>query len=58
MSTTEFHPEITRKRRSALRDWAQSGAPWIWLNAGAVSLCIILVVGLLLYIAAKGMSHF
>jgi len=49
---------IIRKPASALQEWIRSGAPWIWLNAGAVSLSIILVVGLLAYIAAKGMGHF
>lgn len=41
-----------------LRTWVRSGKPWIWLNAGMASAAIIMVVGLLLYIAARGMSHF
>lgn len=32
--------------------------PWIWLNAGAVSISIVVVSGLLFMIAAKGMGHF
>ena len=40
------------------RDWVKSGAPWIWLNAAAVSASIILVVGLLGLIAVRGMGHF
>ncbi|HXG29525.1 MAG TPA: phosphate ABC transporter permease PstA [Nevskiales bacterium] len=58
MSTTDIGSGLVRKPASALQEWVRSGAPWIWLNAGAVSLSIILVVGLLLYIAAKGMGHF
>ncbi|TNF36882.1 MAG: phosphate ABC transporter, permease protein PstA, partial [Gammaproteobacteria bacterium] len=40
------------------KSWWQSGAPWIWLNAGAVSASIIIVFGLLLLIAVRGMGHF
>jgi phosphate transport system permease protein len=42
----------------ALRAWIRSGAPWVWLNAAAVSASIALVGGLLLLIAARGMGHF
>ncbi len=38
--------------------WWQSGTPFIWLNAGAVSISLVVVVGLVLMIAAKGMGHF
>ncbi len=36
----------------------KSGIPWIWLNAGAVTICMIMVIGLLLLIAIRGMGHF
>ena len=39
-------------------NWFRSGAPWVWLNAAAVSACILLVVGLLALIAARGLGHF
>jgi phosphate transport system permease protein len=42
----------------ALRTWIRSGAPWVWLNAAAVSASIALVGGLLLLIAARGLGHF
>jgi phosphate transport system permease protein len=58
MSTVGIEHGITRKPDSALREWVRSGAPWIWLNAGAVSISVVLVVGLLAYIAVKGMGHF
>jgi phosphate transport system permease protein len=41
-----------------LKSWIDTGAPYIWLNAGAVSVSILLVVGLLMLIAVRGLSHF
>lgn len=38
--------------------WFKSGSPWIWLTAGAVSLSLIAVLGLLLLIGYKGLSYF
>lgn len=38
--------------------WIQSGAPYIWLNAAAVSICLIMVIGLVLFIAWRGLGHF
>lgn len=42
----------------AFKDWWKSGSPWIWLNAGAVTLSMLAVVGLLLLIAVRGLAHF
>ena len=39
-------------------DFFKSGTPWVWLNAGAVSISIIMVIGLLLLIAVRGLGHF
>lgn len=39
-------------------NWYKSGAPWIWLTAGAVSISLIAVLGLLLLIAGRGLSYF
>jgi len=41
-----------------MKAWFKSGSPWIWMTAGAVSLNLILVVGLLLLIAVRGLGHF
>jgi phosphate transport system permease protein len=41
-----------------LKRWIAEGGPYIWLNAGAVSVSIIMVVGLLLLIAVRGLGHF
>ncbi len=40
------------------RDWFKSGTPFIWLNAGAISIALVAVFGLLLLIMVRGMSHF
>ena len=42
----------------ALTKWIADGTPWVWLNAAAVSACILLVVGLLILIGVRGMGHF
>jgi len=41
-----------------MRNWINSGAPWVWLNAAAVSVSLLLVIGLLTLIAVRGMGHF
>lgn len=44
--------------RISMKDWVQSGSPWVWLNAGAVAISVIMVVGLLALIAVRGLAHF
>lgn len=39
-------------------NWYKSGSPWIWLNGGAVTLCMLMVVGLIGLIAVRGFGHF
>ncbi|WP_341501828.1 phosphate ABC transporter permease PstA [Gallaecimonas sp. GXIMD4217] len=41
-----------------MKTWFKSGSPWIWMTAGAVSLSLISVLGLLLLIAWRGLSYF
>ncbi len=41
-----------------IKSWLDSGTPWIWLNAGAVSVSILMVLGLLTLIAVRGLGHF
>jgi phosphate transport system permease protein len=41
-----------------MRDWVKSGAPWIWLTAGAVAVALVLVFGVLWLTAARGLVHF
>ncbi len=38
--------------------WFRSGTPWIWLNAGAIALCLVMVIGVLGLIVVRGGSHF
>jgi phosphate transport system permease protein len=42
----------------SIREWYKSGSPWVWLNAGAVSVSLFLVVGVLVLIAARGLVYF
>lgn len=41
-----------------IKPWFKSGLPWVWLNAGAVGVSLILVLGLLVLIAVRGLGHF
>jgi phosphate transport system permease protein len=41
-----------------VKQWFASGSPWIWLNGGAVAICVVMVASLLLLIAMRGLSHF
>lgn len=38
--------------------WFKRGTPWIWLNAGAVAISLVLVVGLIGHITFMGLQHF
>lgn len=38
--------------------WLARGTPWIWFNAGAVAINIVMVIGLLLVLTVRGMGHF
>jgi phosphate transport system permease protein len=42
----------------SMRSWFRSGDPWIWLIGGAVSISVVMVLGLLLLIGARGLGHF
>ena len=47
--------EATTPRRTG---WWASGAPWVWLNAGAVGVALAAVIGLVGLIAVRGLAHF
>ena len=55
---TSFKKQIKAPNTDTFGYWVKSGAPWVWLNAAAVSASILLVVGLLLLIAVRGLGHF
>ena len=44
--------------RNHFRQWMMSGSPWVWFTAGAVSLSLVMVFGLLGLIAGNGLGHF
>ena len=41
-----------------IREWFKTGSPWIWMNASAVSVSLIMVFGLLSLIVVRGMGYF
>ena len=41
-----------------MKNWWKSGDPWIWLTASAVTISIVVVAGLLILIAVRGLGHF
>ena len=41
-----------------MKRWFASGTPWIWLNAGALTISMVMVVGLLALITVRGLAHF
>ncbi len=61
MATSEppnDHSQWLRPQRLSIGRWWKSGEPLIWLNATAVAVCIVAVLGLLGLIAVKGLAHF
>src|SRR5690554_8138753 len=54
-----MHGETSMSSKSnSLITWYKSGSPWIWLNGGAVTLSMVMVIGLLALIAVRGFGHF
>lgn len=45
-------------KESTMGKWFKSGAPWIWMTGGAVSLSLVAVLGLLLLIGWRGLVYF
>lgn len=45
-------------KRSSFKSWFKSGAPGVWMSAGAVSIAVIMTIGLLAVIAVRGLGHF
>lgn len=44
--------------RNSFKSFMSSGQPWVWMNAGAVAISMIMVAGLLFLIAVRGLGHF
>ena len=45
-------------KRNSLKGWFKSGAPGVWMSGGAVSIAVIMTIGLLAVIAVRGLGHF
>ena len=45
-------------KRGKFNTWVGTGSPWVWLSAGAVSVSLVMVFGLLALIAYKGLIYF
>lgn len=41
-----------------MKAWFNKGEHWVWFSASAVSVAVVLVFGLLMLIAVRGLSHF
>ena len=48
----------SQKNQRSFQSFVSSGQPWVWMNAGAVAISMIMVAGLLLLIAMRGLGHF
>jgi len=61
-STVPATPDIPsnslHKSKESFASWWASGEAWIWINASAVGMSIIAVLGILALISLKGFSHF
>jgi phosphate transport system permease protein len=41
-----------------MKTWMNKGEHWVWFSASAASIAVVLVFGLLMLIAARGLTHF
>lgn len=41
-----------------MKTWFNKGEHWVWFSASAVSVAVVLIFGLLMLIAVRGLSHF
>ncbi|MDN0115396.1 phosphate ABC transporter permease PstA [Yersinia intermedia] len=49
---------IEPKVSGVSKKWLASGSPWIWLTAGAVSISLLALLGIILLLAGQGMRYF
>ncbi len=47
-----------KRKEQNFKSWFKSGAPWVWMTAGGVSIAVIMTIGLLAVIAVRGLGHF
>ncbi len=56
--TEETRKELQQVSSASLGSWVKSGEPMVWINAAAVSMSVIAVIGLLALLAVRGFGHF
>ena len=44
--------------KKSFKNWFGTGAPWVWTCAGAVSISLLMVFGVLALIAFRGLGYF
>jgi len=44
--------------KMSVNKWFSSGTPWVWCSAGAVSISLLMVFGVLALIALRGLGYF
>ena len=49
---------MKKKKANTFQLWLRDGTPWIWFNAGAVTISVLMLFALLVILAANGLSHF
>ncbi|WP_372864223.1 phosphate ABC transporter permease PstA [Spongiibacter sp.] len=49
---------LQNKEKQGLKAWLKGGEPMIWMNAAAVTVSTLAVIGLLVLLAVRGFSHF
>lgn len=50
--------DLRAQRQSGVRAYVESGAPWVWVTAAAISMAFMITIALLLLTAARGLPHF
>jgi phosphate transport system permease protein len=53
-----FDKQRPRRMRSPYTSLTAHGEPWVWLTGGALALAIVMITGLLAFIAIRGASTF
>lgn len=46
------------KQSKSWKQWCQRGEHWVWFNAAATTICLIMVIGLIALIVIRGLGHF
>jgi phosphate transport system permease protein len=49
---------LAQNNKLSTREWLKGGEPFIWLNAAAVTISALAVIGLLILLAVRGFGHF